>query len=94
MVITCIIYSYYCIFASQTKKQIVMNTSEFILRSEYLLLPAYVMMNSCKFEFQSLHDLLLFYRFLLDDGYEYEFQLQRFVKVNPLNNLINFIYLV
>lgn len=71
-----------------------MNTSKFILRSEYLLLPAYVAMDSCKFEFQSLHDLLLFYRVLLNDGYEYEFQLQRFVKVNPLNNLINFIYLV
>lgn len=71
-----------------------MNTSKFILRSEYLLLPAYVIMNSCEHEFQSLHDLLLFYRFLLDNGYEYEFQLQRFVKLNPLNNFINFIYLV
>ena len=71
-----------------------MNIFKFVLRSEYLLFPAYVMMNSCKFEFQSLHSLLLFYRFLLDDGYVYEFQLQRFVKVNPLNHLINFIYLV
>lgn len=93
MVITCIFIAF-LLYLQRKQKHIVMNTSKFILRSEYLLLPTYVRMNSCKFEFLSLHDLLLFYRYLLDDGYEYEFQLQRFVKVNPLNNLINFIYLV
>lgn len=93
MVITCIIYSYYCIFVVQTKKNnIVMDKFKFHLFSVYCDVRTYERLHTTDFGFRGLSGLLTFYRYLLNDGYVYEFQFSRFVKVNGL--LMNIIYLV
>ena len=40
------------------------------------------------YRFDNLSDLLKFYRFLLNNGYVYEFQFQRFIKYGYLINII------
>ena len=71
-----------------------MNKAKFQLHSVYLKDRTYEKVHSTDYVFQSLGDLLLFYRMLLRDGYVYEFQFNRFIKVNALNHVINIIYLV
>lgn len=89
MVITCIIYCFYCIFAVQTIKNIVMDKFKFHLISAYFDVKTYEKLHCTDFGFRGLSGLLTFYRYLLNDGYVYEFQFGRFVKVNgPLMNII------
>ena len=57
-----------------------MNTPKFLLQQLYLSEPTYARLSSHTLEFESLSDLLDFYRYLLDDGFVYEFQNCRFVK--------------
>lgn len=57
-----------------------MNTPEFLLCHYYYNEPFYELFDSHNLEFYTLDGLLSFYRYLLNEGYIYEYQNQRFVK--------------
>lgn len=69
-----------------------MDKFKFHLISAYFDLSTYEKLHSTDFGFRGLSGLLTFYRYLLNDGYVYEFQFDRFVKVD--GPLMNIIYLV
>lgn len=68
-----------------------MNKFKFHLVSFYEDVKTFERLHSTDIGFHTLSDLLTFYRYLLNDGYVYEFQFQRFIKVGYL---VNIIYLV
>lgn len=57
-----------------------MNTSNYLLHLSCLNEPTYDCLSSSTLEFYSLSGLLSFYRFLLNDGFMYEYWNKRFVK--------------
>lgn len=65
---------------SANKKQIVMNTSKFLLHQVYFKNGTYSQVCSNSFNVSSLRELLSYYRVFLRNGYVYEFQFNRFSK--------------
>ncbi len=69
-----------------------MNTSNYLLHLSCFSEPTYDSLCSSTLEFYSLSGLLSFYRFLLNDGFVYEYWDKRFVKSeNGVFSIVMFI---
>lgn len=66
-----------------------MDKFKFHLISAYYDVRTFEKLHCSDFGFRGLFDLLTFYRYLLNDGYVYEFQYGRLIKIDgPIFNII------